>query len=372
MLQLHYAMASSSSVGNASSADAICAQAFYTHFRAATESLLTQLSTSATSPELLQHALQTYAELSAQFTRAVDSGVLPSHDQRVHKDRLQDISAAMQDKSRALTEQQHHGQKQSKTRGSFAFKRKQPAATSASMPTSTPLSTWKDATANVESLTAEAQLDAAQRRSNHLTISALHETKYTHPAPNPTQAEPPTSVSVDLTNISNSIVDLRPLATTHTIVALQIRNVTCSAIALPPIEGSIMIHTLSNSMLSIPSCHQFRMHLSTNAVVALSTKRASVVTIEGCKRITFVTHNHEPIKVQDFDDLINSEQLKQAGSTDMHANFNVVQHHGPEWLTSRINALITKHQELTTSGFRHDFERCMQLGQQELETDWNA
>lgn len=84
-----------------------------------------------------------------------------------------------------------------------------------------------------------------------------------------------------------------------------------------------MIHGLTNSLLSIPSCHQYRMHNSKDAVIELSTKRGSVVTLEDCIGISFVTKAEEPIKVQDFDDLINSEQLRHRDERESKANFIV-------------------------------------------------
>lgn len=170
-------------------------------------------------------------------------------------------------------------------------------------------------------------------------------------------------VSIDLTDISNSIVDLRPLEATHTLLAVQIRNVTNSVVALPPIEGSVMLHHLKNCILSVASCHQFRMHVSTDSVVDLTTKRGSVVTIEACTGITFAT-GPEGLKVQDFDDLINSDQLKQHDGGESKANFKVVSKaHRRMFFGSRI-AVLSRHDQLNSSAYQREFEQSKQWLQQ--------
>ncbi|SJX61486.1 uncharacterized protein SRS1_12471 [Sporisorium reilianum f. sp. reilianum] len=320
-------MASSSSLGNASLANASSAQAFYTHFRTATDSLLTRLSDGPTlaTPESLQQALQTYAGLSAELTRAVDSGVLPAHDQGVHKRRLEEVAAALEQRRRVVAQQ---GERKSKG-GGFAFKRKQPAA--AVEPSAT--------VAHSDTIEASPEKPATavpDRQASHLTVSAIHDSRHS----SATQPLSSTHTSIDITDISNSIVDLRSLAASaHTVLAVQIRGVTHSALLLPPIEGSVMIHSVADSLLSIPSCHQFRMHESKHAVVELSTKRSSVVTIEACSGIRFVTKGGEALKVQDFDDLINSEQLKQPGGMGSKSNFRVIQPSDGSDLASRVDSL---------------------------------
>lgn len=310
-------MASSSSVGNASLANASSAHAFYTHFRTATDSLLTRLSDAPTTAELVQQALQEHAGLSAELTKAIDSGVLPAHDQGVHKRRLEEVAAALEDKRRSVGQQE--GQTERK-KGGFTFKRKQPAAAAAVSAASVAASQ----SATVPTTLGKAPAADQDTQPSHLSVSAIHDARYSYSSTAQTLSS--TSISIDVADISDSIVDLRSLASTHTVLAVQVRGVTHSALLLPSIEGSIMIHGVEDSLLSIPSCHQFRMHDSNGAVVELSTKRGSVVTIEGCKGVTFVTRVGETVKVQDFDDLINSEQLKQRDATGgSGGNFRVVQ-----------------------------------------------
>ncbi|GAC96837.1 hypothetical protein PHSY_004421 [Pseudozyma hubeiensis SY62] len=349
-------MASTSSVGNASSANASSAQAFYTHFRAATDSLLSQLAAPTTGSDSLQQALAKYASLSAELTQAVDSGVLPSHDQGVHKRRLEEVSAALEQRRRALEEAKQVGKGEGKKRGGFAFKRKQPVASAPIPPPSATAASKEEVTAATASSSDEPQ---ASRQSSHLTISTLQDTRYTHPIPQPTtsQPAPSTPISLDLTNISHSIVDLRPLATTHTILAVQIRNVHSSAVLLPHVEGSVMVHDLQQSVLGIASCHQFRMHVSKDTVVQLETKRGSVVTIEGCSAVRFVTRREtEEIRVQDFDDLMNSEGLRSADGVQGEANYRLIKSPGDDSLESRIDAMSGPDIKMCIDNVRRHFD----------------
>ncbi|SPO22275.1 uncharacterized protein UTRI_00953 [Ustilago trichophora] len=321
-------MASTSSLGNASLANASWAQAFYTQFRASTHSLLDQIAC-VTTTEALQDALQLLARLSADLTRAVDSGLLPAHDQGVHKRRLEEVSAALEVRRRELTKSTSGGSKSEagdKNKGmTFAFKRKTPVSAAASPTTRAAAST---STNKVETSLQVTTLEE-ERKSTHLTISSLHNTTY-HYTSNTTDHKD-TQISLDLTNLTSSLIDLRPLSSTHTILSVQLRSVSNSILLLPPIEGSMMIHDLNHSLLAIPSCHQFRMHTSHEVAVELCTKRNSVVTVEGCKRIMFVAkvegEEEAGLRVQDFDDLINSDQLKADGAARVRgkeANFRLV------------------------------------------------
>ncbi|KAJ9477341.1 Tubulin-folding cofactor C [Pseudozyma hubeiensis] len=349
-------MASTSSVGNASSANASSAQAFYTHFRASTDSLLSQLSNPTTGSDSLQQALAKYASLSAELTQAVDSGVLPSHDQGVHKRRLEEVSAALEQRRRSLEEGKQVDKGEGKKRGGFAFKRKQPVVASAPIPTPSATAASEEVTTATASSLDEPQ---PSRQSSHLTISTLQDTRYTHPIPTTTTSQL-TPISLDLTNISHSIVDLRSIATTHTILAVQIRNVHTSAVLLPHIEGSVMVHDLSQSAFGVASCHQFRMHVSKDTVVQLETKRGSVVTIEGCSGVRFVTRREtEEIRVQDFDDLMNSEGLRSADGGQGKGNYSVVKSRGDEGLENRIDAM---------SGLEDDIKSCIDNVRQHFDS----
>ena len=336
-------MASSSSLGNASLANASSAQAFYTHFRTSLSSLTENLANVSTK-EGLQDALSKYAALSAELTKAVDSGILPAHDREVHKRGLKEVAAVLEER-RKKTE----GEGEGKKKVGFSFKRKQPTATSktTSVATTQPKPTSEATSSNQrmqEPIAANHEpvvnMSSTAEGSSHLTISSLRNTSHKHTPSETTK----TNLSIDLTDITNSLVDLRSLAPAASILSVQLRSVTSSIILLPPIDGSIMIHHLTSSLLTIPSCHQFRMHNSKDAAIELCTKRGSVLTVEACDGIRFVT-GPEGVKVQDFDDLINSEQLKHGSGKGVEGktgNFRV--------LSAEKSDLAAAIEKMTTEG----------------------
>ncbi|SPO21471.1 uncharacterized protein UTRI_00953_B [Ustilago trichophora] len=328
-------MASTSSLGNASLANASSAHAFYTQFRASTGELLDQIAHVKTQ-EALQDALQILARLSADLTRAVDSGILPPHDQGVHKRRLDEVSAALEVSRREVDKGVSVAMEGGKNKaGGFAFKRKTPVLAPDSSATTT-IPAASTSTTNAQ--TSQATPVEQERKPSHLTISSLHNTIY-HPTLTDLKD---TRISLDLFNITSCLIDLRPYSSTHTVLSVQLRSIFNSILLLPPIEGSIMIHDLKHSLLAIPSCHQFRMHTSHQVAVELCTKRGSVVTVEGCTGIRFVAkgegEEEAGLRVQDFDDLINSEQLKGDGRVNVggkEANFRVIKSKG-EGLAERV------------------------------------
>lgn len=342
-------MASTSSLGNASLANASSAQSFYTHFRAATWKLLEQLDV-ATTPEALQDALEKYAGLRAELTRAVDSGVLPAHDQAVHKSSLDQVAAAL-DQRRKAVEAHDVGRK----KPGFAFKRKQeqpivsrtsscsePAPAPECTPTTTSSTTDTPElnAAQTSQMSPGSVVTAASSSSNHVAISGLQGVSYKHEALHKRD----TPISLDLSAVSDSLIDLGHCVST--VKSVQLRNVTHSIVVLPRVEGSVMVHDLASSILVVPLCHQFRMHTSNQVVVELATKRGSVVTIEACRQVVFVQQGSGTIKVQDFDDLIHSEQLKHGaspgGQAENKVNFNVVNRPG--------YSLAQRSKEVATSG----------------------
>ena len=255
------------------------------------------------------------------MTRAVDSGVLPAHDQRVHRRRLEDVAAALEVRRRRVGEKQQEngeeGKGDGKRKGGFAFRRKL-------QPSGAPVSTAPAAAAatvvaakDASSAVSVEPTPSTPDRASHITISALHNTIYTHPS-----TSNPTPISLEIVDISHSFIDLRALCS-HVVLSVQIRSVTSSILLLPPISGSAMLHHLSHSLVLLPSCHQFRMHSSHHVAVALRTKRGSVATLEACTDVTLIAGSE--VKVQDFEDLFTCEELKHhTNGKQQEGNFRVV------------------------------------------------
>ena len=316
-------MASSSSLGNASQANATSAHAFYVSFNGSTSVLLNEIRAALTQEEL-QAALQRYASLGAELTRMVDSGVLPAHDQRVHRRRLEDVAAALELRRRKVGENQQGKEEEGdgKRKGGFAFRRKLPVATSAEATAAvTPAAAAPAATVvaakDASSAVSVEPTPSTPDRESHITISALHNTIYTH-----SSTSNPTPISLEIVDISHSLIDLRTLCS-HVVLSVQIRSVTSSILLLPPISGSAMLHHLSHSLVLLPSCHQFRMHSSHHVAVALRTKRGSVATLEACTDVTLIAGSE--VKVQDFEDLFTCEELKHhTNGKQQEGNFRVV------------------------------------------------
>lgn len=278
--------------------------------------------------------LQRYAALSAELTAAIDSGVLPAHDQALHKRGLEEVGRVLEERRRELQARPgaENGESGRKKGGGFAFRRKPPASAPAPIAQS---ATETNAETRGESSNQPIGVtEPNSSATNHLPISSLKNTTYTASSDGSEE-----SLSVSISDICNSLIDLRPFHPSHTIRSVQIRSVHSSILLLPPVEGSVMIHDLSSSVLTVPTCHQFRMHTSKDVVVELSTKRGSVVTLEGCTRVRFRVREGEGIKVQDFDDLINSAQLK-SGETEGKGNFRIIQVSEKGGFSERVEEMI--------------------------------
>lgn len=332
-------MASTSSLGNASLTNASSAQAFYTHFHSATSCLVEELSTLSTQ-DSLQDALQHYARLNAELTAAVDSGVLPAYDQGVHKQRLTQVASVLEETRKRVNQGGGLGERK---KVGFAFKRKQQPIKPATVATIAIVGEG-EGEGEGSKQSEQPTTPTIATTWNHFSVASIHDTTYTavsQPHHNESQ-----SLSVEVKDISNSLVDLRPLAIARSILSVQLRKITCSIVLLPPIEGSIMIHDFNDSLLDVASCHQFRMHTSNQVVVELSTKRNSLVTVEACHGVKFIPKEggERELRVQDFDDLINSAQLKRDGVEARgasSANFQVLRRkEGVRGMAERVDELL--------------------------------
>ncbi|SNX82785.1 uncharacterized protein MEPE_01491 [Melanopsichium pennsylvanicum] len=317
-------MASSASKGTTSSISSSTANSFYTSFRTSIQTLENQISCAITSHDV-HNALQTYARLNAQFTTAVDTGVLALHDQALHKRSLDQVVTALESKRKHIHQQQvqndanqninnnnNNNNNHRIKKGAFTFKRKSHSISSPNSISTSSQSTDLNSNQSLHNL-------LSTNNSNHLIISNQHNITYNHH-----NKLSKSSISLTIHNVTNSIVHLDQLE----ILSVQLGSIQNSIIKLPCVQGSIMINDLNHSILLLESCHQFRMHTSFAVVViGLTTNHlSSVVTLEASNSVQFVTNvpsrriRRAPVaqeevkhdfKVQDFDDLINSEQLQK-------------------------------------------------------------
>ncbi|PWZ03412.1 hypothetical protein BCV70DRAFT_17032 [Testicularia cyperi] len=370
-------MASTSSLGNASTASATDASAFYHTFRATLAAIETDISISANQSQL-HNVLQRFSHARSELTLATTAGILPAHDRALHERSLLKISSLLDAKRRQLSRSSQNAATNRETditpsipspgsssqprpippqtRSTFTFKRTpkpaQPTkldthvASSLAPPDSTrdgaKAPTPSTVQAGLVSAPSPAPLSAAsQTEPSRASSSLSHQSlppSQPHLRISDLDARCPSlsslldsvpishshGVSLEITQVCNSILDLRPLPAT--LRSAQIRDVVGSILVLPPISGSVMIHALQHSLLVIPSCHQFRIHESSNSTLQLDTK-GSIVTMESCTHLFIVGPSH--LKVQDFDNLYtNGSQLLPAAnidSADLH-NFTIKDH----------------------------------------------
>jgi len=104
-------------------------------------------------------------------------------------------------------------------------------------------------------------------------------------------------IEVSITNISGSILNLLPSKDESTLSAniislsaLHISDIQDSILILGHVDGSIMLHNLTNCVV-VAGCHQFRMHNSTAVDAYLDI--ASNPIIENCDHVRFGAYPRE-------------------------------------------------------------------------------
>ncbi|KAF8532049.1 tubulin binding cofactor C-domain-containing protein, partial [Gautieria morchelliformis] len=158
----------------------------------------------------------------------------------------------------------------------FAFKRTPSASTSRAPPAldSTKREPQK-ASSEASIVPSTTNLELSSRSSAQLTLSSLVRPTDVPPSQQTTLSR---SSDITLTDLTDCIVNLAPRTSpkdvlakfepTLIITALHARALSRVVLAMPPIEGSILLHDIHNSIIMV-GCHQFRMHNSTNTTVLL-------------------------------------------------------------------------------------------------------
>ncbi|KAK7060802.1 hypothetical protein VNI00_000535 [Paramarasmius palmivorus] len=254
------------------------AQKFLAEFqdkRAELETRVTQAKSSGVSSRDVLDALSTeFAALSKSLIDA--TGDLPNFDQKNCESQLKHLETMIQSMRES-----------SIPKAKFAFKRKTKTEMDSPKPTSAA------SVPSTEDNSASRALSISTISKTYISQSALPES---HP-------ETPDLVISDL---DHCIMDLtRHEGKALTISALHIRNISNSALILPCINGSAMLHDVINCVIVL-GCHQFRMHTSRDVDVYLSIQSNPI--IEHCAGIRFgsypssvlpgVTQN--VLSVQDF------------------------------------------------------------------------
>ncbi|KAF5355400.1 hypothetical protein D9757_012550 [Collybiopsis confluens] len=186
------------------------------------------------------------------------TGSIPNFDQRNCETQLKDLERRLE-----------HLRKASVGTSKFAFKRK-----AKEVPRSVPSTHGPN-----EPVTASLPTT--------LTLSSYSQTLIT-----PENLPDPQTISVDLRSelsvydLDNCILNLLE-AKQYEISALHVRNVKNSILILPPLQGSIILHDISNCVVAVEA-HQFRMHASKDTDVYLSAQSNPI--IENCSGISFAPY----------------------------------------------------------------------------------
>lgn len=267
-------------------------QAFTSSFQASCSELATRLKVAdAGSVHSIAGEIQA---LNKRLTEA--TGRLPSYDQRQNELQLKALEKSLEELRSSTT---------GKTK--FAFKRKVKISPSASAGTATP-----PAPVNAPAIPTSTISSTSRTISDHsncyLSRSCL--------------SGPSSSTEVSIIRISSSILNLLTTtneltlsANTVSLSALHIRDIQNSILILGTVDGSIMLHNLTNCVV-VARCHQFRMHNSTAVDAYLDITSNPI--IESCDQVRFgiypselkittdqqplVTKNHTefPFLPQDF------------------------------------------------------------------------
>ncbi|KAJ3999723.1 tubulin binding cofactor C-domain-containing protein [Lentinula boryana] len=255
-------------------------QSFLTNFQSSRSDLQTCIQQATQSGTASKQTLDSLNLQLAQLSKNIvdAAGSIPKFDQRNCESQLKEIEQSLERLRKA-----------SSPASKFAFKRK---AREATQPPS-----------NVS--TASATGSVAPKSS--LTLSS-YTMKLVTPRdlPDPETIAPELRSELSIIDLDSCILNLLNVKQ-YEISALHVRDVKNSILLLPVLEGSIILHDLTNCVVVV-SCHQFRMHSSQNIDVYLSIQSNPI--IEHCSGIRFGPYpsaftlendQHVPgLAVQDF------------------------------------------------------------------------
>ncbi|KAG1812142.1 tubulin binding cofactor C-domain-containing protein [Suillus subaureus] len=246
-------------------------QAFTSSFQASCSELATRLKVAdAGSVHTIAGEIQA---LNKRLTEA--TGRLPSYDQRQNELQLKALEKSLEELRSSTT---------GKTK--FAFKRKVKISASASAETATPPTPVNAPAIPTSTISTSASRTISDQSSCYLSRSCLS---------GPTSSTD--HIEVSIIRISSSILNLLTTtnestlsANTVSLSALHIRDIQNSILILGTVDGSIMLHNLTNCVV-VAGCHQFRMHNSTAVDAYLDITSNPI--IESCDQVRFGVYPNE-------------------------------------------------------------------------------
>jgi hypothetical protein len=244
-------------------------QAFTSSFQASCSELATRLK--AADADSIHSIAGEIQALNKRLTEA--TGRLPSYDQRQNELQLKTLEESLEELRSSTT---------GKTK--FAFKRKVKIPASTSAETATP-----PAPANAPAIPTSTISSASRTISDHSNCY-LSRSCLSSPSSSTDHIE------VSIIRISNSILnlattnELTPSANTVSLSALHIHDIENSILVLGTVDGSIMLHNLTNCVV-VAECHQFRMHNSTAVDAYLDITSNPIV--ESCDQVRFGVYPSE-------------------------------------------------------------------------------
>ncbi|KAF3158376.1 hypothetical protein TWF788_004761 [Orbilia oligospora] len=219
----------------------------------------------------ISDVLSKISELTLELKDA--SNYLPAYDQKVYSEQL-----------KAVTEELNIARKSVAPRSKFSFKNRRTGSSTASASSDTTL------TPAVSTPQKPASISPPPPSSNLQTISLTSLTS-THTTPPPPT---PQSTILSLSSLTSCIITPPPpfsssssSTSSNYFTTTSINTIKSSILILPKITGPAHLTSLKNSVLVI-SCHQFRLHDSSDLDVYLRCRSRPI--IERCKgvRVSFL------------------------------------------------------------------------------------
>lgn len=261
------------------------------------------LANASSVDDLQRGPLQVFAQARTQLTASTP--VLTAHDRARYESTLAELRTLIDDQRKLFAE-----------RG-FRFKRK--PRTAAPKPAAEPTSKPSTSISEPISDTTIGDLD------NRLYLwSQGHESQ--------------DKVSLDIAQVARSVVDLR---SARNVGSVQMRNVSHSIVLLPQVEGSVMAHALTDSLLICPSAHQVRIHDSHASTLQVATKYDSFITIDHCTSLRFLVDPHGlPVQIQDFDCLTSSLNYTLVHHADITPSLAPLLHTDPPDVAALMQSIV--------------------------------